>query len=153
FLLGKFSPYIAISFVNAMVLWAVAVGPFGAPFRGGLFFFIACSFVFAACTAGIGLVVSLLASTQVSAIVFCLILTFVPVSVYSGLLMPVASLDAAGRIQAHLIPAMYYTDIVIGIFLKGAGVGVLWGRLAALLVYASALMAAGYFLFRKRRAA
>ena len=97
--------------------------------------------------------VSLLASTQVSAIVFCLILTFVPVSVYSGLLMPVASLDAAGRIQAHLIPAMYYTDIVIGIFLKGAGVGVLWGRLAALLVYASALMAAGYFLFRKRRAA
>ena len=66
------------------------------------------------------------------------------------MLVPVASLDRAAQTVAHMLPAMYYTDIVLGCFLKGVGPRVLWKDVVVLAFYAAALFATGYFMFRKR---
>lgn len=52
--------------------------------------------------------------------------------------------------QAHLYPAMYYTNIVRGSFLKGVGADVLWTDLLALAMFAVALSGLTYRLFTKR---
>jgi ABC-2 type transport system permease protein/ribosome-dependent ATPase len=70
----------------------------------------------------------------------------VPSVLYSGLLVPIASMDPMGQFEAHLFPAMYYADIVLGSFLKGAGLDVLWDSLLAL-----KLLGAGVFTFGVRR--
>lgn len=150
FLAGKLGPYVAISAANAAVLWLLATWFFGAPFKGSLLFFFAASILFVACTAAIGLLVSLLVRTQLAATIVTVILTMVPAMDYSGFLVPVESLSAEGQVEARLFPSMYYTDIVVGVFLKGSGPAILWPDLLVLAGYTTALLTVGYTLFRKR---
>lgn len=150
FLIGKLLPYLGISIINVIILWLMAVLVFAAPFKGDPLFFFLASVIYVSCTTGIGLLVSLFARTQVAAMMITVIVTIVPAVLYSGLLVPIASMDAASQFEAHLFPAMYYTDIALGSFLKGIGVGQLWGRVGALLFYSSVLWIAAYLLFHKR---
>lgn len=150
FLIGKLAPYVAISIVNVAVLGLLATQYYGAPFKGQLLIFALGSVLFVSCATGIGLLVSLLVRTQLAAIVVTLVATMVPALDYSGFLMPVESLGGEGGVEARLMPAMYYTNIVVGSFLKGVGVDVLWGDLLVLAVYTVALLMAGYLLFSKR---
>ena len=150
FLIGKLLPYLGISIINVIILWLIAVLVFAAPFKGDPLFFFLASVIYVSCTTGIGLLVSLFARTQVAAMMITVVVTIVPAVLYSGLLVPIASMDAASQFEAHLFPAMYYTDIVLGSFLKGIGVGQLWGRVGALLFYSSVLWIAAYLLFHKR---
>lgn len=150
FLLGKLAPYVGIAVVNVVVLWLIATQHYGAPFKGDARFFFLASVLFVMCTTGIGLLVSLLVRTQLAAIVVTVVATMIPALDYSGFLMPVDSLGAEGGLEARLLPAMYYTNIVVGSFLKGVGVEVLWPDLLALAAYTAALFCAGYLLFRKR---
>ena len=150
FLIGKLLPYLGISIINVIILWLMAVLVFAAPFKGDPLFFFLASVIYVSCTTGIGLLVSLFARTQVAAMMITVVVTIVPAVLYSGLLVPIASMDAASQFEAHLFPAMYYTDIALGSFLKGIGVGQLWGRVGALLFYSSVLWIAAYLLFHKR---
>jgi len=150
FLIGKLLPYLGISIINVIILWLMAVLVFAAPFKGDPLFFFLASVIYVSCTTGIGLLVSLFARTQVAAMMITVVVTIVPAVLYSGLLVPIASMDAASQFEAHLFPAMYYTDIALGSFLKGIGVGQLWGRVGALLLYSGVLWTASYLLFHKR---
>jgi len=150
FLAGKLLPYVAISSVNAGVLWIIATQWFEVPFKGSVPFFLAASLVFVLSSTGIGLLVSLLVRTQIAALIVTMIVSIIPTVLYSGLIVPVSSLSPGSQIQAHLFPGMYYTNIVRGAFLKGVGLEVLWMDVLALAVYAAILRTAGHWLFTKR---
>jgi ABC-2 type transport system permease protein/ribosome-dependent ATPase len=150
FLIGKLLPYVGLSCINVIILWLMAILVFNAPFKGDPLFFFLASVVYVICTTGIGLLVSLLARTQVAAMMITVVVTIVPAVLYSGLLVPIASMDGASQFEAHLFPAMYYTDIALGSFLKGIGSEQLWGRVGALLIYTLVLWVLSYFLFHKR---
>jgi len=150
FLIGKLLPYIGISIINIFILWFMATTLFGAPFKGDPLFFLLASIVYVVCTTGIGLLVSLLVQTQVAAMIMTAIITVVPSVLYSGLLIPVSSLEAAAQIEAHLFPAMYYTNIVLGSFIKGVGAEILWRNVLMLMIYAAVLWLLSFSLFRKR---
>jgi ABC-2 type transport system permease protein/ribosome-dependent ATPase len=150
YLSGKLLPYVAISSVNAGVLWLLATQWFDVPFKGSLPFFLAASLVFVLSSTGIGLVVSLLVRTQIAALVITMVVSMLPTILFSGLIVPVSSLSRGSQIQAHLFPGMYYTNIVRGAFLKGVGAEVLWIDVLALAVYAVILRGVGYRLFSKR---
>jgi ABC-2 type transport system permease protein/ribosome-dependent ATPase len=150
FLVGKLAPYVAISAVNVVVLWLMAVLLFAVPFKGSLLLFAVTSMLFVLTSTGIGLVVSLLVSTQQAALIITVVVSTVPTILFSGLIVPVSSLSQAAQFQAHLFPGMYYTNIVRGTFLKNVGPSVLWTDVFALGVYAAVLGVLGYWLFTKR---
>ena len=150
FLTGKLLPYIVISLVNVCVLWLMAVGLFQVPFKGNFLLFFSASVLFVFCTTGIGLLISLLVQTQMAALIITMVVAMIPTILFSGLLVPVASLTRGAKVQAHLFPAMYYTDIVRGSFLKGVGVEVLWIDLLALAMFAAGMGGLTYQLFTKR---
>jgi len=150
FLTGKLLPYIVISLVNVCVLWLMAVGLFQVPFKGSFLLFFSASVLFVCCTTGIGLLISLLVQTQMAALIITMVVAMIPTILFSGLLVPVASLTRGAKVQAHLYPAMYYTNIVRGSFLKGVGAEVLWTDLLALAMFAVALSGLTYRLFTKR---
>ncbi len=150
FLVGKLAPYVAISAVNVVVLWLMAVLLFAVPFKGSLLLFAVTSVLFVLTSTGIGLVVSLLVSTQQAALIITVVVSTVPTILFSGLIVPVSSLSQAAQFQAHLFPGMYYTNIVRGTFLKNVGPSVLWTDVLALGVYAAVLGVTGYWLFTKR---
>ncbi len=150
FLIGKLVPYVVISTINAFLLFLFARGVYGAPFKGDLLFFILATILYVICTTGIGLVVSIFAQTQIAAMIVSSIVTVVPAMLYSGVIIPISSLSQAAQVAAHLLPAMYYTDIVLGCFLKGVGMGALWRDVLVLGIYAMVLFTVGYLLFSKR---
>lgn len=150
YLLGKLAPYIGVSILNIGVLWIITIGVFDTPFKGDPLFFFFASVLYVLCTTGMGLIVSVLVRTQVAAILITFIVTVVPSVFYSGIFVPVPSLSESARVVAHLLPAMYYTDIVTGCFLKGVGIGVLWREVLVLAVYAGGLAAIGCSMFNKR---
>lgn len=150
FILGKLIPYVFISILNSLILWSWTVFLFGTPFKGNHLFFFFASVVYVICTTGIGLLVSLMVRTQVAAMMVTIVLTVVPSVLYSGLFIPVSSMEAVGQFQAHLFPAMYFTDIVLGSFLKGIGIKHLWHRVIALGIYAVILWIVSFMLFSKR---
>lgn len=150
FLVGKLCPFIAISAVNAVMLFAIARWVFGTPFKGDLALFCLGTLLYLACTTGIGLVVSAFVRTQVAAMALTAVLTLLPAVLYSGAMVPVSSLSEDAQIQAHLLPGMYYTRIVDGTFLKGLGWPMLWDGIVVLAAYAACLLGLGYLLFHKR---
>lgn len=150
FILGKLLPYTFISCINILILWWLVVYLFGAPFKGDPLFYYAVSVIYVLCTVGIGLLVSLLVNTQVSAVMLTMVISFVPSMLYSGLMVPLASLSRDARLQAHLFPNMYYLRITWGVFLKGLGWTELWSDVLALVVYACLLWAVVYSNFHKR---
>lgn len=150
YLLGKTAPYVLISTCNSCVLWALAVSVFGAPFKGSpMLFFLAC-ILFSICTTGIGVVVSVLVNTQVAAVLVTFVITTIPSIQYSGIFVPVNFLGTPAMIMAHLLPAMHFTTIAAGTFLKGAGMEILWKNFAVLGVYAMGLFIIGLAGFSKR---
>ncbi len=150
FLIGKIAPYVLMSIVNAIILWVLATFLFGAPFKGDFLFFLLATTIYVMCTTGIGLVISVLVETQVAAMVVTAIATVVPAALYSGVLVPIPSLSGQAQVIAHALPAMYYTNILTGTFLKGTGMADLWQDVLVLTVYAAALFLVGYSLFSKR---
>ncbi len=150
FLVGKLTPYVMISASNIVLLWLIAVSLFAVPFKGNLLFFLAASFLFVLTSTGIGLIVSLLVNTQQAALIIAVVVATVPTILFSGLIVPVSSLNRSAQFQAHLFPGMYYTNIVRGTFLKNVGPMVLWTDVLALGLYAAVLGVIGYRLFTKR---
>jgi len=150
FLVGKLLPYVAISLMNAVVLFLLATQLFAAPFKGDLLFFAAVTLLYVICTTSIGLVVSVLVETQVAAMVITFVITIIPSVLYSGVIIPIESLSQAAQVVAHMLPAMYYTDIIVGCFSKGVGLSVLWFDVVVLAGYSAALFLLGYLMFRKR---
>jgi ABC-2 type transport system permease protein/ribosome-dependent ATPase len=150
FLAGKLLPYIAISLVNVWVLWLMAVLMFDVPFKGSLPMFFGSSVLFIMCTTGVGLLISLLVNTQMAALIITMVVAMVPTILFSGLLVPVSSLSRGARFQAHLYPAMYYTNTVRGAFLKGLDARAMWMDIGALALFAALLFLASYRLLTKR---
>ncbi len=151
FLAGKMLPSVAISFADGLVLTALAVLYFGAPFKGALWFYLLSLLVYVTCTASIGLVVSTLVRSQNAALMISTIVGIVPAIQFSGMINPIETLSSGAWVQAHLFPPMYFENIVLGSFLKGVGGAVLWMNLFVLAGYGALLVAASHRAFHKRQ--
>lgn len=150
FITGKMLPSIAVSFADGLILTALAVYWFGAPFKGTLGLYLLAMLVYVVSTASIGLLVSTMVRSQYAALMIASIVGIVPAIQFSGMINPISTLSGGGWIQAHVFPAMYFENIVLGSFLKGIGGSTLWINLCALTGYAAALIAVSLRAFRKR---
>ena len=150
FILGKLLPYLLISCLNIFIIWWLVMTVFGTPFKGNPIFYYSASVIYVICTAGVGLVVSLMVRTQVAAVMMTIVISFVPAILYSGLLVPVESMGTTTRIESHLFPTLYYLRITWGSFLKGLGWSGLWFDVAILALYAVILWIIGFLNFHKR---
>lgn len=153
FLAGKLIPCVCISLGNAMVLWAIAVYHFQAPFKGSLGYFVPATLAFVVCANGIGLLISGFVRTQQGALMVSSIVGVLIGITYSGVITPIPMLTGGAYVTAHLLPAMYYNDAVTGVFLKGLGWRLLWRPVALLAVYGAILLLVAVMFFRKRRPA
>jgi ABC-2 type transport system permease protein/ribosome-dependent ATPase len=150
YLLGKLLPNAAVSFLNILVLFAIATTWFGAPFDGSFAVFAAGSLGFVLCTGCLGLLVSLVSKSQQAALMVSVICGVVVALNFSGMMTPPSSMPPGMLATAHLFPAMFFRTVVLGTFLKGLDLRVLWLETLYFAVYAAAAFALCMALFRKR---
>ncbi len=121
FIISKLIPPFLFHSVNIFILLILALYLFDVPFRGNLFIFWVASEIYILISVGIGLLVSVITSTQIAALVLSVIITVIPGFLYSGILMPISSMGKESLIEAHIFPVMYYNHLVYDSFLVGEG--------------------------------
>jgi ABC-2 type transport system permease protein len=112
---------------------------FGVPMRGSLILFFVFSALFLVSSMGIGILVATFSQTFQQALLISFFALF-PIMFLSGTLVPVESMPIGLQYLAEATPLRHYMDAVLGIFLKGVGLDVLWGRMTAMTLIAVVLL-------------
>lgn len=148
--IGKAVPYIVVSFVAYLLIFLLSVLFFEVRFTGSFIALTVSALLFLFCTVGYGLLISIIASSQLSAMFITILTTMLPSFFYSGFLAPITSQSALGQFVSIFLPSTYFMYIVRGIYLKGASFAIIWPDLVALLVYAVILYFLAIVSFRKK---
>jgi len=123
----------------------------GVPLRGSLPLFMLFSTTFVLSSLGIGFLVATISDTLQQALLISFLVLF-PVLFLSGTTVPLESMPKGLQYLAELSPLRHYMDAVLALFLKGAGITILWPRLLALLGLGAVLLGLGVARFRRHLA-
>ncbi len=143
---GKLLPYFLIGLIDMAVSLVLAVYLFGVPLRGSVFLLSALSLLFLFGGLSFGILISIIAKSQLVASQVALVTTFMPAFILSGFLFSIANMPPPLRIITRVIPARYFVTILKGVFLKGSTFGTLLAETFFLFVYGLAV-----FLLAKRK--
>jgi ABC-2 type transport system permease protein len=150
FVVGKTIPYFVLSLVSAIGIVLVAMLLFGLPMRGSWLLLLVSLALFLTGALGLGLLISSLADTQQVAFQMALLSSFLPTLMLSGFIFPIASMPAALQAITYIVPARYFLAALRGIVLKGVGLTVVWSDLAALALFAGAVLALAAIRLRRQ---
>jgi ABC-2 type transport system permease protein len=149
-LLGKAIPYLALGLVDVVIAVLTGALVFGVTISGSVALFLGCSVVFMLCALGLGLVFSSVARTQQVAMTAAMVGTFLPSLLLSGFAFPIRNMPLFLQVVAAVLPATHFLVIARVIYLKGAGLPIIWPRLVVLLGLATAILSLAIRRFSKR---
>lgn len=147
-MLGKTIPFVLISMADVLLVTGVGILWFEVPFRGSIAVLLLGTLTFLFNSVGLGLLISTISSTQQQAMMAGnLFLT--PAILLSGLIFPIANMPVFFQYLTMLNPLMYFVIVVQGIFLKGAGVALLWPEMLSMTVLGLAMLTLAVARFRR----
>jgi len=149
FVAGKAVPFALIGMFDLVLVTTVAVLWFDVPFRGSFALLLLAGLLYVLPALGIGLLLSTVSKTQQEAFLGAF-LFFMPALLLSGFLFPVSSMPRVFQLLTLVNPIRHFLDVVRAVFLKGAGIDVLWPSLLALLVLGIVILWGTAGRFRKR---
>ncbi|WP_138933457.1 ribosome-associated ATPase/putative transporter RbbA [Roseovarius arcticus] len=150
FLIGKQLVYIGITLLNFIILTVLVVTVLDVPLKGSPAALVLGALLYAVAATGYGLLVSMMAKTQVTAVFAAAILSVMPTLQFSGMITPVSSLEGPARIVGTLWPTTWYMGLSVGTFTKGLGLPELSGHLLRLAAFGPVLTALAIFALRKQ---
>ena len=130
-MLGKTIPFAIVGFVDSVAVTIIALLLFHVPFRGSVWLLAGASALYLLSTLGAGLFISTISQTQQQAMMSCFFF-IQPAFMLSGFTFPIRNMPPVVQWLTYLNPLRYFMEIVRGIFLKGAGLDVLWPQVLAL---------------------
>jgi ABC-2 type transport system permease protein len=140
FIAGKTLPYLLISLLSAALIILAAMALFGLPMRGSWLSLLVALTLFLIGALATGLLISTIAESQQFAFQVALLISLLPTLILSGFIFPISSMPPALQLVTTVVPARYFIVALRGILLKGVPLGALLGPLAALSLYAAAML-------------
>ncbi len=107
-ILGKLVPYLILSCIILALTLTIAYTVLGLPLSSAIFNVIWVSLIYIVLALGIGLLVSTIAETQVTALLVSGVLFMLPVIMLSGMIFPVDNMPAVLQWISCIIPARWY---------------------------------------------
>ena len=133
--LGKMLAYFTVGLADAAIAVVVGLFVFQVPFRGSVLLLAGstCIFLFGALFWGI--FISAATRNQLQAYQIGILSSFLPAFLLSGFIYSIDTMPKPIQVITHIVPARYFVTILKDVFLKGAGIGLLWTELGFLLLY------------------
>jgi ribosome-dependent ATPase len=150
FLIGKQLPYIGVAMTNFAIMLLMAIFIFQVPVKGSVLALFIGVLVYVAATTAYGMVISAFANTQIAALFGTAIMTWLPASQFSGMMVPVSSLSGVAQLMGRAFPMTYFIPICTGAFTKGLSFPELTGHIAELALFIPALTLISSLLLRKQ---
>jgi ABC-2 type transport system permease protein len=120
-ILGKVTPYILLSFLNALIVIAMGFFVFDVPIQGSLALLLILSLLYVIVALCLGVLISTKASNQQMAMIMSLFILMLPTILLSGFMFPIASMPKILQYISIINPAKYFVKIQQAVMLKGAG--------------------------------
>jgi ABC-2 type transport system permease protein len=149
-ILGKLLPYFMIGFIDVILSVLLAVFLFGVPLKGSVFLLMALSGVFLFGGLSLGVLISIVAKSQLVASQVSMVATFLPAFLLSGFMYAISNMPEALQVISYVIPARYFVTILKGIFLKGSTLSLLVTETALLTVFGLLVFGIANRKFKKR---
>jgi ABC-2 type transport system permease protein len=133
--LGKMLAFFVIGVVDIIVCVVVGVFVFHVPLRGSIVLLGVTSCVFLCGALFWGILISVIAKSQLLAFQMGILSSFLPAMMLSGFIYAIDTMPLPIQAITYIVPARYFVTIVKGIYLKGVGLSVLWAEVLFLVVY------------------
>ena len=137
YIIGKTIPYLAISFVSAVMVIVSAMLLFELPMRGSWALLCGAIGLFLIGAQAQGLLISTIAQTQQVAFQVALLSSLLPTMILSGFIFPISSMPTVVQAITHIVPARYFLVALRSIVLKGVGITAFWQDMVALAIFAT----------------
>jgi ABC-2 type transport system permease protein len=125
-IISKFIPYLIISLVNVTSILLLAVYALHLEIDGSLLLLYAESLLFIITGLTIGLLISISAESQQTAMFGSMMATMLPTLLLSGFMFPIENMPVPLQIISNVVPSKWFFIIIKNIIHKGVGLEVVW---------------------------
>lgn len=131
-IIGKVMPYIALAFIDALIILAVGYFVFAVPIKGSLILVLFISLLFIILSLSIGIFISTLSSSQQTAMFISMFALMLPTMLLSGFIFPIENMHIILQVLCSIMPPTYFIIAIKDVMLKGAGMFVIWKEILIL---------------------
>jgi ABC-2 type transport system permease protein len=125
-ILGKVTPYVLLSFVNAMTIVLLGFLVFDVPVVGSIWLLMLECMLYITLALSLGVLISTNAKTQQVAMFISLFGLMLPTILLSGFIFPIENMPLVLQWFSAIMPARWFVVIVKNIMLKGTGFIFIW---------------------------
>ena len=125
-ILGKVLPYVFLAVFNAVVILLLGYFVFGMPMHGSLWLLALESVLFILSALSLGVLISTISQTQLTAMMISVVGLLLPVILLSGFIFPITSMPKVLQILSNIVPAKWFIIALKGILIKGLSFATLW---------------------------
>jgi ABC-2 type transport system permease protein len=132
-ILGKVTPYVLLSFVNALTIILLGFLVFKVPVAGSLWLLMLECMLYITLALSLGVLISTRAKTQQMAMFISLLGLMLPTLLLSGFIFPIDNMPRVLQWLTFIMPPRWFIVIVKNIMLKGTGFMYIWKETLILL--------------------
>ncbi|MDA3780477.1 MAG: ABC transporter permease [Bacteroidales bacterium] len=132
-IIGKVTPYVFLSFINAFTIIILGNTVFGIPINGSLILLFTESLLFILLALSLGIFISTISKSQQVAMFISLFALMLPTILLSGFIFPIESMPKILQWLSILMPPRWFIVILKSILLKGTGLAFIWKETLILL--------------------
>ena len=132
-ILGKVTPYLILSIINALVVLLLGYFVFEVPVIGSVALLLGEILLFIFLALSLGILISTFVNNQVTALALSGFVLMLPSILLSGFIFPVKNMPVPLQIVANLMPPRWFIEINRTVMLKGGGLDIIWPHTLVLL--------------------
>ncbi len=125
-ILGKVTPYVLLSFVNAMTIILLGILVFDVPVVGSIWLLMIECMLYIILALSLGVLISTIAKTQQMAMIMSMLGLMLPTILLSGFIFPIDNMPTILQWFSTIMPARWFIVIMKNIMLKGTGFAFIW---------------------------
>lgn len=148
---GKLVPYFILSCIILAIMLVMAYTVLELPVSANIVNVVVISLVYIILSLSIGLLVSTIANTQLTALIVSAVVFMLPVIMLSGMIFPIDNMPAILQGISCVIPARWYTEAMRKLMIQQLGLGHVICEVTILLSMTSALLLLAIKKFNTRK--
>jgi len=121
-ILSKTIPYFVLSLFNFTTVLLLSVFVLKVPIAGSLALLTGLAMIFIFLCLSLGVLISIVAPSQIVAMLISAVIMMVPTILLSGLMFPIESMPFLLQLIAQIIPAKWFIEAARSVMIKGVGI-------------------------------
>ena len=147
---GKVTPYVVLSFINAVTIIILGYYVFSLPVKGSVVLLLAESVLFITLALSLGIMISTISNSQQVAMFISVIGLMLPTILLSGFIFPIENMPGILQVLCYIVPPRYFIAIIRNIMLKGTDFSYIWFETAVIAGMTMLFIAISVFKFKTR---